>query len=113
MGTIRRDLLCENCQHRESTTLLYFEKHHIESGRTSLINPSLICDTCKGLYLNIDETFENIPRLLSFKVIATWDGRLMGLTNKKTWEFSCFRNPYFRKKLHRIRYASQPPKTAG
>lgn len=99
-----KDLWCENCSQRESTTLLYYEKYHLESGRTSLINPSLICDNCKPLFLNCNILLENRPRLVPFEVLAKWDNRLMGLTSKSRWEFSCFRSPYFRKKLFRIRF---------
>jgi len=100
-----KDLWCENCSQRESTTLLYYEKYHIENGKTSLINPSFICDTCKPLFLSCNILLENKPRLVPFDVIANqWDGRLMGLTSKKLWEFTCFASPYFKKKLHRIRF---------
>jgi len=102
---MRLDLLCENCQKNESTHLLYYERYHKESGRISLINPSFICGTCKPLFIGCNQLFENKPRLVPFNVIAnTWDERLMGLTSKKRYEFSAFRNPHFRKKLHRIRY---------
>ena len=107
---IRSDLFCENCNQKESTTLLFWERYHIETGRTSLINPSFICTECSELFKGNNALYQDLPRLVSFKVIATWDGRLMGLTNKKTWEFSCFRNPYFKKKLWRIKFASQPEK---
>lgn len=102
-----KDLWCENCQSKESTTLLFFEKYHTESGRTSLINPLFICDGCKPLFLDCNQFFENRPRLVSFEVLAKWDNRLMGLTSKKRWEFSCFRSPYFKKKLWRIKYIWQ------
>lgn len=101
---IRIDLICENCSQNEATTLLYFEKYHKESGRISLINPSFICDKCVPLFLNLDNLFENRPRLVSFEEIGQWDGRLLGLASKTRWEFSAFRNPFFRKKLHRIRF---------
>lgn len=100
-----KDLLCENCSQRESTTLLYYEKYHSESGKTSLINPSFICDNCKPLFLDCNQMFENRPRLIPFDVIANhWDGRLMGLTNRKQYEFTCFASPYFKKKLFRIKF---------
>lgn len=100
-----KDLWCDNCHSQESTTLLYYEKYHQQSGKTSLINPSFICDNCKPLFLDCNQFFENRPRLVSFDIMANqWDGRLMGLTSKKRWEFSCFRNPYFKKKLFRIRF---------
>ena len=102
---IRNDLRCENCSKQESTTLLYWERYHIETGRISITNPSFVCDTCKKLFTNINEFFENRPILASFDDIANkWDVRLMGLTSKKRYEFSAFRNPYFKKKLHRIRF---------
>ena len=110
---IRSDLRCENCQHRESTTLLYWEKYHIESGRISLIKPSFICTECSELFKGNNALYQDLPRLVPFDVIANqWDNRIMGLTNKKTWEFSCFRNPYFRKRIWRIRFAFQPEKDA-
>jgi len=102
---VRLDLICENCSKDEATTLLYYEKSHQESGRISLINPSLICDKCKKLYLNIDDTFENIPRLIPFEVLANWDNRNYGILSKKGYEFNAFaRNSYFRKKIWRIKY---------
>ena len=95
---------CENCTLHEATTLLYYEKYHRESGRISLINPSFICDKCVPLFRGLNELFENRPVLVPFEKIAQWDARLMGLTSKTEWEFSVFRNPYYRKKLYRIRY---------
>ena len=111
MKKIRKDLLCENCQHRESTTLLYYERYHQETGRSSLINPAIICDPCKELFTGNNALYPDIPRLLSFSVIAKWNGRMMGLSSKK-YEFSIFRNAHFRKKLWRIKFASQPEKDA-
>lgn len=100
-----KDLICFNCEQRESTTLLYYEKYHPESGKTSLVNPSIICDNCKPLFLNCNILLENRPRLVSFDVIANqWDARLMGLTSRKRYEFTCFASPYFKKKLQRIRF---------
>ena len=110
MTKIRKDLLCENCQHWESTILLYWERYHQDSGRTSLINPSIICTECSELF-NGNAADTDIPRFVRFDVIAKWDGRMRGLSSKK-YEFSVFRNPYFKKKLWRIKFASQPEKDA-
>lgn len=102
---MNKDLICENCQTIESTTLLYYEKYHVESGKTSLINPSLVCDKCKELFINNNGRFEHKPRLVPFDIIANeWDARLMGLTSKTRYEFSVFRNPYFKKKIWRIKF---------
>lgn len=102
---IRNDLRCENCSQKESTTLLYYEKYHLELGRTSLINPALICDTCKPLFLNCNILLENRPRLVSFDIIANqWDSRNYGLLSKKGYEFNALSSPYFKKKIWRIRF---------
>lgn len=104
MNKPRSDLLCENCTLNEATHLVFFERYYKESGRTSLINPLFVCDKCIVLYKCSSQLFENRPRIVPFEKIGTWDERLMGLTSKKRWEFSAFRNPFLRKKLHRIRY---------
>ena len=102
---INKDLWCDNCSERESTALLYFEKYHQETGRISLINPSFICDTCRPLFLGCNQMFENIPRLVPFEVLAQWDNRNHGILSKKGYEFNAFAvNPYFRKKIWRIKY---------
>lgn len=102
---MRNDLRCENCGERESTYLLYYEKYEREIGKYSLINPSFVCSECSELFLDVNILHENRPKLISFEVIANvWDSRLIGLTSKKKYEFSAFRNPYFRKKLHRVRF---------
>ena len=108
-----KDLWCETCCQVEATTLLYWERYHADTGKTSLINPSIVCDHCKGLFMGNIALYSDKPRLVPFDVIANqWDNRMMGLTNKKTWEFSIFRNPYFRKKIWRIKFAFQPEKDA-
>jgi len=100
-----KDLICENCQQVESTTLLFWEKYHTDTGKTSLINPCLICDKCKQLFENEKDLYVNRPRLVPFDVIANqWDARMQGLTSKSRWHFSCFRNPYFKKKIWRIKF---------
>ena len=105
MGKIRNDLRCNNCESQEATALLYYEKYHVESGRTSLINPSFICDACRPLFLNCNQMFQDIPRLVPFEVLAQWDNRNHGILSKKGYEFNAFAvNPYFRKKIWRIKY---------
>jgi len=105
-----KDLWCENCAQVEATTLLYWERYHQDTGKISLINPSVVCDHCKKLFIGTNGRFQDMPRLVPFDVIANqWDNRMMGLTSKK-YDFSIFRNPYFKKKLWRIRFASQPEK---
>ncbi len=107
---VRRDIFCENCQAVEATTLLYYERYNQSTGRTSLINPSIVCDHCKNLFIHSHGPF-GLARLVPFDVIANqWDARMQGLTSKSLWDFSIFRNPHFKKKLWRIRYASQPEK---
>ncbi len=110
MDKIRSDLLCENCSERESTHLLYHEKYEQEIGKYSLINPSIICTECTELFKNVNELFETRPRLIPFEEIVKWDGRMMGFTSKKLYEFSCFRHPWFKKKIWRIKFACQPKK---
>ena len=108
---VRRDILCENCTHVEATTLLYWERYHQDTGKTSLINPSIVCDHCKKLFIGTNGRFQDKPRLIPFDAIANqWDARMQGLTSKSLWDFSIFRNPHFKKKLWRIRFASQPEK---
>jgi len=106
---IRIDLLCDHCQQAESTHLLYYRRYHVESGRYSLINPMIVCSECIQLFRDSNLLLEHQPVIVPFDLLATWDNRLMGLTNKKQWEFSVFRNKYWAKKLHRIRYIWQNP----
>ena len=107
----RIDLLCEHCQQAESTHLIYYRRYYQESGRYALINPLIVCDHCIELYRNSNLLFEHMPVIVPFAHITTWDHRLMGLTNKKRWEWSCFNTKYWRKKLNRIKFVWQnPPK---
>jgi len=99
-----RDLTCANCQSREATHLLYYERYDPATGKTSLVNPDMICDTCKPLFLDCNRLFNDRPRLVSFAVIATWDKRFMGLTSKKRYDFSALSQKYWRDRLHRISY---------
>lgn len=107
----RSDLLCENCSQKEATHLLYYQRYYPESGKIALINPRIVCSECIQLFKGSNLLFDHQPVIVSFDTLAKWDKRLMGLTNKKQWEFSVFRNKYWTKKLHRIRYIWQnPPK---
>lgn len=108
-----KDLFCENCGAREATHLLYWERYYPESKETSLVNPSLLCDKCKELYEK-KGTFKERSRLVPFDVIANkWDSRMMGLTSKSRWKYSVFRDPYFKKKIWRIRFACKPEKDSS
>lgn len=105
----RSDLLCEHCTQAESTHLIYYRRYYQESGRYALINPLIVCDHCIQLFKDSNLLLEHQPIIVPFEVLATWDKRLMGITSKKNWEFSVFRNKYWTKKLHRIRYIWQNP----
>ena len=99
-----RDLMCENCQSREATHLLYYVRHNKDSGSLSLINPSMICDTCRPLFLDCGQLFTSRPHLISFASIALWDKRMMGLTSKKRYDFNALAQSWWKKRLHRIQY---------
>jgi len=101
---INRDLYCENCKSREATHLLYYERYDPETGKTSIVNPDMICDICKPLFLNCNRLFNDKPRLIPFAKIATWDKRFMGLTSKKRYDFTALAQPWWKKRLHRIAY---------
>jgi len=107
-----KDLWCENCRHDEATNLLYYIKRYPD-GKISLINPSLVCDNCKPLFLNLDKLFLEKPVLIPFSEIGKWDHRLMGLMSKKQIkvygkteqiEFNAMAQKYWRDRLHRIIY---------
>jgi len=108
---IRNDLRCEHCHQAEASHLIYYRRYHIESGRFSLINPMIVCDNCIQLFRDSNLLLEHQPVIVPFQILAKWDDRLMGITSKKQWEFSVFRNKFWRKRLFRIRYIwKNPPK---
>ena len=110
MDKIRQDLICEHCNNAESTYLIFYRKYYPESGRYALINPKTVCSHCIELFRDSKLLFNEQPVIVPFDILATWDNRLQGLTSKKNFEFTIFNNPYWRKKLHRIRYIWQTPK---
>ena len=107
------DLWCENCSHREATTLLYYIKPYADTGRICLINPSLVCDECSVMFNGLDRLFRERPILIHFSAIGQWDFRLMGITSKKriklfgqieAVEWNALSQSYWVKRLRRIIY---------
>lgn len=108
-----KDLWCMNCTEREATHLLYYIKSYPHTGRISIINPSLVCDKCKPLFLGLDKLFIERPVLTPFSTIGKWDHRLMGITSKnkitingrvENIDFNAMAQPWWVKRLRRVIY---------
>lgn len=112
---IEIDLMCNRCGSNVSEFLVFFEKFHAEIGKRSFIDPEIICPGCKDEIYPKGALFDNRPIIYHFTFFASTGKQadskkqaVIGwLTSKKGKEHNALNNPFWRKKLWRIRAIAQ------
>lgn len=87
---INEDTVCHNCKKEESIYLLFWKKIYPDMGE-AILDPSIICKTCKQKFTGSFRFFERRPVLVSFEELAKKDDEYIRLLFLKKKPVTTFR----------------------
>lgn len=107
MSEFKEDITCHDCKKEEATHLLFWEKIYGDMG-VAIVDPSLICETCKQKFDGSWKFLERKPVIVSFKDLAKIDDEYVSLLfSKKGKTCNHLSTQFWRQKIWRARYTAK------